>query len=213
MQLKIYVPKHPLIEHLANLIQIVDIPPTLVRSSVIEIANWLCYEAIRNRLSLSEVPSNNIDGTSITQFINPEDQILAMPLIKSGLLMSGSLRNLSSNIVFSYINFQIEYKTRLCDVTQEDKLSMDGLSQYSQFLILDSIVLSSDRILSLLSFMKSKSVDLSSVCIILILCTSDVLRDIGNTYPDLTIYTSCIKDVTSPSELLSYQRLLDTLQT
>jgi len=213
MQLKIYVPKHPLIVHLANLMQNVDIPPYLVRSSAIEITNWLCYEAMRDWISLTEVQSNNIDGTLVTNLIDPQKGILAMPLIKSGLLMSASIQKLSLSARLLYVNFRTRSQTQTYDIAEEDKLAMGILSDYSKLLILDSVVLSSDRILALLSFMKNEGVDLSLVRIILIFCTSDVLQQIGRVHPELTIYTSCIKDTTSQLELSLYERLLDTLQT
>lgn len=213
MQLKIYVPKHPLIVHLANLMQNADIPPYLVRSSAIEITNWLCYEAMRDWISLTEVQSNNIDGTLVTNLIDPQKGILAMPLIKSGLLMSASIQKLSLSARLLYVNFRTRSQTQTYDIAEEDKLAMAILSDYSKLLILDSVVLSSDRILALLSFMKNEGVDLSLVRIILIFCTSDVLQQIGRVHPELTIYTSCIKDTTSQLELSLYERLLDTLQT
>nr|QUE28620.1 hypothetical protein [Porphyrostromium japonicum] len=213
MQLKIYVPKHPLIVHLASLMQNADIPPYLVRSSAIEITNWLCYEAMRDWISLTEVQSNNIDGTVVANLIDPEKSILAMPLIKSGLLMSASIQKLSLSARLLYVNFRIRSQTQTYDIAEEDKLAMGNLSNYSKLLILDSVVLSPDRILALLSFMQGEGVDLSLVRIIFIFCTSGVLQEIGKAYPELTIYTSCIKDTSSQLELSLYERLLDTLQT
>lgn len=211
MQLKIYVPKHPLIEHLTNLMQSVDIPPALVKNSAIELAYWLCYEAMRNWLTLTPIQSNSLDGQTTTELINTEENILALPLIKSGLLMSESVHKLFAGVNLFYVSFKGEKSS--CDVTDEDKQSFTDLSSYSKFLILDSIVLSSNKILALLSLMMAKNVDLSSVRIIFLFCTSDVLQDIGKLYPNLTIYTSCVKDISEVSNLNSYQMLLKHLQT
>lgn len=213
MQLKIYVPKHPIIEHLINLIQSLDIPPTLVRNSVTELAYWLCYEAMKNWITLKDVPSRNLDGTLVTQLINSEETFLALPLIKSGLLMSESVRKLSSNIQFFHVNFCTQDKASSFKVTDEDMSAFNNFCDYSKFLILDSIVLSSDKILALLSLMEAKNVDLNSVRIIFILCTSNVLQDIGKVYPNLTIYTSCVKENSDITELVPYQKLLEYLQT
>nr|YP_010337724.1 uracil phosphoribosyltransferase [Sahlingia subintegra]UNJ17309.1 uracil phosphoribosyltransferase [Sahlingia subintegra] len=213
MQLKIYVPKHPIIEHLINLIQSLDIPPTLVRNSVTELAYWLCYEAMKNWITLKDVPSRNLDGTLMTQLINSEETFLALPLIKSGLVMSESVRKLSSNIQFFHVNFCAQGEASSFKVTEEDMSAFNNFCNYSKFLILDSIVLSSDKILSLLSLMKDKNVDLNSVRIIFILCTPNVLQDIGKIYPNLVIYTSCVKDIGDKAELVPYQKLLEYLQT
>nr|QUE28116.1 hypothetical protein [Sahlingia subintegra] len=213
MQLKIYVPKHPIIEHLINLIQSLDMPSTLVRNSVTELTYWLCYEAMKNWITLKNVPSRNLDGTIVTQLINSEETFLALPLIKSGLLMSESVNKLSSNINFFHVGFCTQSGASSLKVTDEDMLAFNNFCNYSKFLILDSIVLSSDKILALLSLMVAKNVDLTSVRIIFILCTSTVLQDIGKIYPNLTIYTSCIKDIGDRSDLVPYQKLLEYLQT
>ena len=166
---------------------------------------------MRNWLTLVPVKSNNLDGQANTELIDPEDNILALPLIKSGLLMSESIHKLSSGVNFFYVGFAGNESS--LDVIDEDKQFFTGISNYSKFLILDSIVLSSNKILALLSLMMAENVDFSSVRIIFLFCTSDVLQDIGKIYPNLTIYTSCVKDVSEVSNLASYQMLLKHLQT
>lgn len=211
MQLKIYVPKHPLIQHLTNLMQSVDIPFTLVKSSAIELTYWLCYEVMREWISLSDTELRSIDGESTTKLINSEDTLLALPFVKSGLLMSESVNKLSCNTRFSYVGFRVQEP---CDeIVYEDSLLLDNIDYYSKFLILDSIVLSSDRILAMLSFMVNKGIDLSAVRIVFLLCTSEVLQDIGRIYPNLIIYTSCVKNTDSQSDLQLYRNLLELLQT
>nr|QUE29238.1 hypothetical protein [Erythrotrichia welwitschii] len=211
MQLKIYVPKHPLIEHLANLIQSADIPLMLIKNSAIELTYWLCYEAMRNWISLHDLDLRSLDGSSVTRLVNPNESLLAIPFVKSGLLMSESVNKLSPNIHFFYVSFK--YRKSSCDVSDEDKLLLDDVNNYSKYLILDSIVLSADRILALLSVLAAKGVDLSEIRIAFLICTSDVLQDIGRIYPSLTIYTSCVKNIRGESELAPYRKLLEYLQT
>ena len=211
MQLKIYVPKHPLIEHLTNLIQSVDVPPTIVRNSAVQLSHWLCYEALRSWITLADLDSRNLDGTQVTRLINPDETLLAFPFIKSGLLMTESVYKLSSNANFFYVGFK--ETNGLCDISDGDQSFFDNLCTYSKFLILDSVVLSSDKILALLSLMSNKGVDLSEIRIVFLLCTSDVLQDIGQAYPNLTIYTSSVKDSANITDLSPYQMLLEYLQT
>nr|QUE29570.1 hypothetical protein [Erythrotrichia foliiformis] len=211
MQLKIYVPKHPLIEHLCNLIQSVDVPPMIVRNSAVELSYWLCYEAMRSWISLADLNSRNLDGTVTTQLISPQENLLALPFIKSGLLMTESIHKLSSNVNFFYVGFQDINSSY--DVADADQSFFNDLGDYSKFLILDSVVLSSDKILALLSVMSTKGVDLSLIRIVFLLCTSDVLQDIGQAYPNLTIYTSSVKDSANITDLSPYKLLLEHLQT
>nr|QUE29414.1 hypothetical protein [Erythrotrichia longistipitata] len=211
MQLKIYVPKHPLIEHLANLMQSLDIPFNLVKSSAIELTYWLCYEAFREWISLSDAELRSIDGRYTTRLINPEDTLLALTFVKSGILMSESVNKFCCNTRFFYVNFKIQESSD--EIICEDKLLLDNINSYSKFLILDSIVLSSDRILAILSFMVNKGIDLSAVRIVCLLCTSEVLQDIGSAYPNLIIYTSCVKNIDDSLDLQPYRDLLERLQT
>lgn len=211
MQLKIYVPKHPLIEHLTNVIQSVDMPPVLVRNSAIELAYWLCYEAVRSWISLTNVKSNTLDGLSVTQLMNPDEKVLAVSFVKSGLLMNDSIRRLLSNIQLFYVSFTSSELS--CNVSEEDRRLFKQFVDYSKFLILDSVILSSDKILAVLSMMVVEDINISSVRLVCLFCSSQVLQDIGQVYPNLTIYTSCVKDVSNIADLSAYKALLGYLQT
>nr|QUE28863.1 hypothetical protein [Porphyropsis coccinea] len=209
MQLKIYIPQHPLINHLVNLIQSVDMPPNFVKSSIVELSYWLFYEAVRDWLDTISADLEFLDGMANVQLINPELNLYAIPIFKSGLPMVEGITKLLSNITLFYVSFDFNRKT--IELKNSDKLLFSKLDKNSKFLIFDSIVLSSGKILALLATLSSQGINLSSVRLIFIICTSAVLNDIGAKYPNLTVYAASVKDLKQSFQLVSYQKLQDCL--
>nr|YP_010337213.1 uracil phosphoribosyltransferase [Pseudoerythrocladia kornmannii]QUE28293.1 hypothetical protein [Pseudoerythrocladia kornmannii]UNJ16798.1 uracil phosphoribosyltransferase [Pseudoerythrocladia kornmannii] len=209
MQLKIYIPRHPLVTHLANLIQSVDMPPNFIKNSVVELSYWMFYEAVKDWLSVINVELNFVEQSNESQLIDPEVNLYAIPIFKSGLLMTEGITKLLSNIKLFYISFQLENDFH--SISSEDLNYFSLIPKKSKFLIFDSVVFASDKILSILSAMASKGIDFDTVRIVFILCTSNVLQDIAEQYPNLTIYSACVKEVQEPDQIIPYQKLQDHL--
>nr|YP_010337019.1 uracil phosphoribosyltransferase [Madagascaria erythrocladioides]QUE29049.1 hypothetical protein [Madagascaria erythrocladioides]UNJ16604.1 uracil phosphoribosyltransferase [Madagascaria erythrocladioides] len=209
MQLKIFVPRHPLIHHLSNFMQSLDVPSGLLKSTVVELSHWLTYEAINNWLDLTSINANTVHGSKTLDIIDPSQELYALPLIKSGLVMTEGISKLLPNISLFYVGFNCRNKQLSVDLEDEKRLKMIGPN--SKILIFDSIVTDSGKILSLLSLLSVKGIDLNSVRFLCALCTSDVLKDIAELYPSLTIYTSYIDNDFTISKMSLYDKLRESL--
>lgn len=209
MQLKIFVPKHPLIYHFGNLIQSLDIPTGLLRSSVIELSHWLTYEAINNWLELSTINMNTIYGSKELNIIDPNQELYALPLIKSGLVMTEGITKLLPNISVFYIGFNNSNQKFV--LNSEDEKQLKTIGSNSKILIFDSVVTDSKKVLALLSLLSAQGIDFNSVRFVCALCTSDVLKDIAELYPALIIYTSYIDNDFTLSKMSFYDKLRESL--
>nr|QUE30020.1 hypothetical protein [Erythrocladia irregularis] len=209
MQLKIYIPQHPLVIHLVNMVQSIDLPPSAIKISIVELSYWLFYEATKDWLELVSVEFNSFDGLKPANLIDPGVHFYAIPIFKSGLLMTEAITKLFSSIQILYISFQLQ--NNINDISPEDNVLFHSIPTKSKILIFDSVVLRSDKILAILSQLSLQQIQFSSIKLVFILCTSNVLQDIAKEYPNLTIHTACIKDIQEPSELIPYKKLQDYL--
>ncbi|MEO0928120.1 MAG: uracil phosphoribosyltransferase, partial [Cyanobacteria bacterium J06643_13] len=87
LQLRVYVPEHPLIKHWLSVARDANTPSVLFKSAIAELGRWLTYEAVRNWLPTIETqvqtPLTQCPGT----FINPEVPIAIVPILRAGLAL------------------------------------------------------------------------------------------------------------------------------
>src|SRR5210317_253255 len=87
LQLRVYVPEHPLIKHWLSVARDVNTPPVLFKSAMGELGRWLAYEAARNWLPTVETtvqtPLTQCPGT----FVNPQAPIGIVPILRAGLVL------------------------------------------------------------------------------------------------------------------------------
>ena len=87
LQLRVYVPPHPLIKHWLGVVRDADTPTTLFRSAMTELGRWLTYEAIREWLPTRDVMLNTPLAPSPATFIDPEIPVAVMPILRAGLAL------------------------------------------------------------------------------------------------------------------------------
>ena len=87
LQLRVYVPEHPLIKHWLSVARDVNTPAVLFKSAIAELGRWLAYEATRNWLPTVETtiqtPLTECPGT----FVNPEVPMGIVPILRAGLVL------------------------------------------------------------------------------------------------------------------------------
>ena len=75
LQLRIYVPPHPLIRHWLAVARDKHTPVPIFRTAINELGRWLTYEAIRDLLPTEEVSIETPLQPTIGQVINPATSI------------------------------------------------------------------------------------------------------------------------------------------
>ena len=87
IQLRVYVPEHPLIKHWLAVARDVNTPSVLFKSAMTELGKWLTYEATRTWLPTLETrvktPLAECDAT----LVNPEVPIGVVPILRAGLAL------------------------------------------------------------------------------------------------------------------------------
>ncbi len=92
LQLRVYVPPHPLIQHWLGVARDAQTPPTLFRSALTELGRWLTYEAVREWLPTEVAEVETPLGPCEATFISPATPMAVVPILRAGLaLMEGIL--------------------------------------------------------------------------------------------------------------------------
>jgi uracil phosphoribosyltransferase len=91
LQLRVFVPPHPLIQHWLAVARDESTPSVLFRSAMTELGRWLTYEAIRDWLPTVDTAVNTPLAPCAATFINPEAPVAIVPILRAGLsLLDGA---------------------------------------------------------------------------------------------------------------------------
>ena len=172
--LRVVVPPHPLIAHWLTVLRHEGTPPALYRTAMEELGRWLSYEAMRDwlphRRDVVKTPLGSTDGTVIESGV----PLLAVPMYAGGLHLWEGAR-------------QVLPSAELCLAGLPDAIE----SQAGVVLLLDQVA-QGDALIELLHQLEQLGVQAPRLRVITALTASPGLKRIGETYPEITIYTACI---------------------
>ncbi|MGB3515055.1 MAG: uracil phosphoribosyltransferase [Elainellaceae cyanobacterium] len=94
LQLRVYVPPHPLIQHWLAVARDQGTPSMLFRSAMTELGRWLTYEAIRDWLPTLDAQVQTPLAACPATFINPEVPVAVIPILRAGLSMLDGAQSL-----------------------------------------------------------------------------------------------------------------------
>jgi uracil phosphoribosyltransferase len=94
LQLRIYVPPHPLIQHWLGVARDKDTPSAIFRSAMTELGRWLTYEAVRDWLPTQESVVETPLGSCPATFVSPMVPIAVVPILRAGLALLDGAQSL-----------------------------------------------------------------------------------------------------------------------
>jgi uracil phosphoribosyltransferase len=87
LQLRVYVPDHPLIKHWLAVARDENTPSVLFKTAMTELGRWLTYEATRYWLPTLETTVQTPLAQCAATLINPEIPIAVIPILRAGLAL------------------------------------------------------------------------------------------------------------------------------
>ncbi len=91
LQLRVYVPPHPLIKHWLAVARDTGTPSVLFRSAMTELGRWLTYEAARDWLPTQEIAVQTPLDICPATVIDPQIPVAVVPILRAGLgLLEGA---------------------------------------------------------------------------------------------------------------------------
>ncbi len=185
MTLRIVIPPHPLIGHWLTMLRTTSTPPPIYATGLEELGTWLTYEALRDWLPHRKEKILTTQGNAEGILIESSVPLIAIPLLPGGInLWNGGRKVLpNADLCLSGIPNVIEKNAGI--IIFIDQIATGG------------------RLKKILSLLKNQNIEPQRLRVITALASSPGLTEIGKTFPELTIYSSCIDPELTENEEIS----------
>jgi len=192
LQLRVYVPEHPLIKHWLSVARDANTPPVLFKSAMSELGRWLTYEAVRNWLpTLDTVVQTPITECSAT-FVNPEMPIGIVPILRAGLVLLDEVQKVLPVAAVYHLGLARDEST-LEPACYLNKLP-DRFTPQTRIMILEPMLATGGSIMMAMKEITSRGVAPELIRIVSIVAAPPALRQLSENYPGLEIYTAIIDE-------------------
>lgn len=192
LQLRVYVPPHPLIQHWLGIARDESTPSVLFRSAMAELGRWLTYEAIRDWLPTMDTTVQTPLAPCPATFINPETPIAIIPVLRAGLaLMEGiqALLPLSSIFHLGLVRDEETLESSCYLNRLPDQFAPD-----TRVLVSEPMLATGGSIMAVMAELIKRGVDPAFVRIVSIVAAPPALQKLGGVYPALSVYTATIDE-------------------
>jgi uracil phosphoribosyltransferase len=192
VQLRVYVPPHPLIKHWLAVARDAATPSVLFRSAITELGRWLTYEAAREWLpTLDTTVQTPLDACPAT-FINPEVPVAVVPILRAGLgLLEGAqtLLPLASIYHLGLVRDEETLEAR-CYL---NKLP-EKFDPQTRVLITDPMLATGGSIMRAMAELTQRGIDPALTRIVSVVAAPPALQKLSAAYPGLIVYTATIDE-------------------
>jgi uracil phosphoribosyltransferase len=192
LQLRVYVPPHPLIQHWLGVARDVGTPSVLFRTAMTELGRWLTYEAVREWLPTMETQVETPLATCPATFINPEVPVVVVPILRAGLALLDGAQSLLPLASIYHLGL-VRDESTLQPQCYLNKLP-DQINPQTRVLITDPMLATGGSMLAALQELTSRGVDPANIRIVAVVAAHAALQALSNAYPSLHIYTAAIDE-------------------
>jgi uracil phosphoribosyltransferase len=193
LQLRVYVPPHPLIQHWLGVARDAETPSALFRTAMTELGRWLTYEAIRDWLPTAETQVETPLAPCIATFINPEIPVVVVPILRAGLSLLDGAQTLLPHASIYHLGLVRDEKT-LTASCYLNKLPAQ-LNPQSRVLITDPMLATGGSMMAAIAEVVKRGVDPANIRIVSVVAAPPALQKLSVAYPSLNIYTAAIDEV------------------
>ena len=192
LQLRIYVPPHPLIKHWLAVARDEATPSVLFRCAMTELGRWLTYEAAREWLPTTETTVQSPLASCPATFIDPEMPIAVVPILRAGLgLLEGAQTLLPLASIYHLGLVRDEQTLQpLCYLNALP----DKLDPRTRVLITDPMLATGGSIMAAMAELTHRGIDPALTRIVCVVAAPPALQQLSEAYPGLIIYTATIDE-------------------
>ncbi|PSB16255.1 uracil phosphoribosyltransferase [Phormidesmis priestleyi ULC007] len=192
LQLRVYVPPHPLIKHWLGVARDAATPSALFRSAMTELGRWLTYEAIREWLPTVETTVETPLSPCPATFINPEVPIVVVPILRAGLgLLDGAQGILP---LASIYHLGLVRNEETLEASCYLNRLPDQIDSQTHVLITDPMLATGGTTIAAMKELTQRGVNPALVRIVSVVAAPPALQKLSTAYPGLNIYTAAIDE-------------------
>lgn len=192
LQLRIYVPPHPLIRHWLAVARDASTPSAIFRSAMTELGRWLTYEAIREWLPTREIMIDTPLAASPAAFIDPEVPTAIVPILRAGLALLDGAQALLPLAAIYHLGL-VRNEETLEPSCYLNKLP-ERFDPQTRVLILDPMLATGGTTVAAMAELTKRSIDPALVRIVAVVAAPPALQKLSALYPSLNIYTAAIDE-------------------
>lgn len=192
LQLRVYVPPHPLIKHWLAVARDESTPSVLFRSAMTELGRWLTYEAIRDWLPTMETTVQTPLSPCAATFINPEVPVAVVPILRAGLSLLDGAQALLPLASIYHVGL-VRNEETLEASWYLNKLP-EKFDPQTRVLISEPMLATGGTSMAMLAELVRRGVDPAMVRIISVVTAPIALQKLADAYPALTIYAAAIDE-------------------
>lgn len=192
LQLRVYVPPHPLIKHWLGVARDAATPPPLFKSAMTELGRWLTYEAIRDWLPTEDIMVQTPLAPCSVTMVNPDVPLVVVPILRAGLALLEGAQTLLPLASIYHLGL-VRNEETLEATCYLNKLPKE-FNPKTRVLITDPMLATGGTIMLTMAELTERGVDPALTRIISVVAAPPALQKLGSTYPSLTIYTAMIDE-------------------
>jgi len=192
LQLRIYVPPHPLIKHWLAVARDAATPSVLFRSAMTELGRWLTYEAAREWLPTQETTVESPLASCPATLIDPEMPIAVVPILRAGLGLLEGAQTLLPLASIYHLGL-VRNEETLQPSCYLNKLP-EKFNPQTRVLITDPMLATGGSIMAAMAELTRRGVDPALTRIVCVVAAPPALQKLSATYPGLIIYTATIDE-------------------
>jgi uracil phosphoribosyltransferase len=192
LQLRVYVPPHPLIKHWLGVARDAATPPPLFKSAMTELGRWLTYEAIRDWLPTDEMMVQTPLAPCSATMIDPGVPLVVVPILRAGLALLEGAQTLLPLASIYHLGV-VRNEETLEASCYLNKLP-ERFAPKTQVIITDPMMATGGSIMFAMEELTKRGVEPALTRIISVVVAPPALQKLGAHYPSLTIYAAMIDE-------------------
>ncbi len=192
LQLKIFVPPHPLIKHWLGVARDKNTPSGLFKTAMVELGRWLTYEATRDWLPTIEGQVETPLAVANAVFINPQQPVTMIPILRAGLTLAEGCQTVLPLAVTHHLGI-VRNEETLQPTCYLNKLP-EKFPENSRILILDPMLATGGTIELALEEAIKRGAKPELIRIISVVAAPPALQKLSAGYPSLQIYSAMIDE-------------------
>ena len=192
LQLRIFVPEHPLIKHWLAVARDENTPSVLFKSAMTELGRWLTYEAARKWLPVIETQVKTPLSVCDAVFVNPEIPIAVVPILRAGLVLLDGAQNILPVASIYHLGLARDEST-LEAICYLNKLP-EQFNPQAKVLILEPMLATGGSIMMAMEEVTSRGIKSDAIRIVSVVAAPPALRQLSEKYPGLEIYAAMIDE-------------------
>jgi uracil phosphoribosyltransferase len=188
--LRVVVPPHPLIGHWLTLLRDRTTPAPLFATAMAELGRWLTYEALRDWLPESPVTLETPLASSEGRVIDPTVPLLVVPVLQAGLGLWQGAQGVIPHARIAHVGLEAG-AAATPPHWYLDRLPQ-RIGERVGVLVLLPILATGASLRALLERLEALGVSGARLRVITTLAAAPGLRQLGERFPELSIYCACI---------------------